>query len=211
MEDAAASLFKGYPMANIAIVTGTASGNLAFVINPYSEIESQSLDKLLQEYGVNSETSEIRSSRTRALLYRIPSGYPLIPEMTRVPDLPDVNIVGEAGFVVAPPSTDVFTGECYRWVRIGPTVEMCTPLLDHVIGVKTESCIPLLKTKIQPQNAVRYLQEFYAHLVTSGIDPKTAEELTRRKAQGLVPQPPHKDIDSLFEGTAGRCENGGEV
>jgi hypothetical protein len=209
-EEAAATWAPGFEIPNLGIVTGSASGIVA-IASPVTEIAEESLGKLLAEYDVSIKTTEIISTVTRALLYRIPPGYPVLPESSTFPGIASARIIGEGGFVVAPPSSDVFTGECYRWSRIDSMVTISAKLLDFILGISQALHIPLLKTEIPQPTAYGYLRWFYRNLVASGVDPHDAGELARRKASGIAPPLPPEDLDQMLkEEAAGSAKGGAE-
>ena len=209
IEEAAVFWAPGFEIPNLGIVTGSASGIVA-IVSPVAEITEGSLGKLLVEYDVSIKTTEIISTITRVLLYRIPPGYPVLPESSTFPGIGSARIIGEGGFVVAPPSSDVFTGECYRWHRIDSMITISAKLLDFVLGISQASHIPLLKTKIPQHAANGYLKWFYRNLVASGVDPNDARELTHRKAGGLAPPYPPEELDRMLKEEALVPAKGGE-
>jgi hypothetical protein len=209
-EEAAASWSPGFDIPNLGIVTGSASGIVA-IASPVAVIAEESLGKLLAEYDVSIKTTEIISTVARALLYKMPPGYPVLPESSTFPGIGSARIIGEGGFVVAPPSSDAFTGECYRWSRIDSMVTISAKLLDFVMGISQAlHHIPLLKTKIPLPTATGYLRRFYRNLVASGVDPNDARDLTRRKAGGLTPPQPPEELDRILKEEALVPAKGGE-
>jgi hypothetical protein len=209
IDEAAVSWAPGFEIPNLGIVTGSASGIVA-IVGPVTEITEGSLGKLLAEYDVSSKTTEIISTATRALLYRMPTGYPVLPESSTFPEMRSPRIIGEGGFVVAPPSSDAFAGECYRWSRIDSMVTISAKLLDFVLGISQASHIPLPKTEIPLPTAMAYLRRFYRNLVASGVDPNDARELTRRKAGGLAPPQPPEELDRMLKEEGAGPAKGGE-
>jgi hypothetical protein len=105
------------PAGVLAIRTGAASGLCVIDIDP--------------RHGGQPDTGLMTPTATVAtggggwhLYYRHPGG----PTVRALRDRPGVDVKGEGGYVVAPPSIHPATGRRYRWVGDRPVTEMHPPL-----------------------------------------------------------------------------------
>jgi hypothetical protein len=98
---------KKWPEGNIAIITGAVSG--VFVIDQDSDEACPSLMKLLPL------TATATTSKGRHFYFRIPKGVEIKTKI-RPPGLPGLDIKGEGGYVLVPPSIHP-DGPAYMWER----------------------------------------------------------------------------------------------
>ncbi len=97
--------------ANIAIVTGAVSGLVVVDIDPRHG-GAESLEALEREHGPLRETVEAKSGGGgRHLYYAHPGGT----VHNRVDLAPGIDLRGDGGLIVAPPSVHP-SGERYKWV-----------------------------------------------------------------------------------------------
>jgi len=99
--------FAEWPMANIGIVTGEASGLVVLDVDPGGE---DSLAKLEEQHGALPDTVQSLTGRGRHLLFKHP-GFPI---KNKVAVAPGVDVRGDGGYVVAPPSLHA-SGKLYAW------------------------------------------------------------------------------------------------
>jgi hypothetical protein len=97
-----------YPYANIAIATGAVSGLL--VLDVDGDDGEASLAELEQEHGALPGTYEVATGRGRHLYFSLPEGVSIPSSVGRLGT--DLDVRGEGGYVVAPPSR-YQTGKLY--------------------------------------------------------------------------------------------------
>lgn len=103
--------WKQYPAANVGIVTGHLSGVFVLDIDPKNG-GAQSFDDLIRTHGQLPDTVQaITGGGGKHFYFKIPHGQ-TIP--TRAGIVPGVDIRGEGGQVVAPPSVHP-SGKLYEW------------------------------------------------------------------------------------------------
>ena len=96
---------------NIAIATGAGSG--IWVLDIDGDKGEQTLRNLEAEYGVLPATVEAITGAGRHLYWRWPTGTTIRNTQCR-DDLPGVDVRGEGGYVLAPPSVHP-SGRVYAW------------------------------------------------------------------------------------------------
>jgi hypothetical protein len=172
--------FNRWPGANLAVVTGIVSALVVLDLDP-KRGGNASLQQLAREQGRVPETVEAMVGSRRQLYFSHPGGI--------VQDRPDlvsgIDLHGDGGYVLAPPSVDA-SGEEYRWTR-SPEVFHLEKLPAWLTSISASSGTA---TARQPQpwrhflrtgaadggrrNAVAVLAE---HLLDSEVDPEVALEL----------------------------------
>ena len=105
----------GYPY-NIAVRTGEPSG--VFVLDVDGEIGTASQHKLTREYGPLPHTLVSITGKGRHLWFRT-DGQPVPCNISKI--APGIDIRGDGGYVVAPPSIHP-SGTIYRWANDLPPV-----------------------------------------------------------------------------------------
>ena len=116
--------FRHWPDANIAIVTGVVSGLVVLDIDPRQGADA-ALQELVRLHGPMTQTVEARTGGGGCHLYFDHPGEIL---HNRVGLAPGVDLRGDGGYVVAPPSVHA-SGEPYRWGR-SPDICRLAPLPD---------------------------------------------------------------------------------
>jgi Bifunctional DNA primase/polymerase, N-terminal len=115
---AVASWWERWPDANLALATGSASG--VAVIDVDVPRGDHSLARLLEAGYELPETSAVRTGSGGMHLYYSEPELPVGNSAGRLPgaelELPGVDLRGEGGYVVAPPSLHV-SGSSYRWIE----------------------------------------------------------------------------------------------
>lgn len=98
------SWWKKWPHSNVGIVTGAISGIVVLKINGKKGEQSS-------KFLVLPSTTEVSARGSRQLYYRHPGHH-----VNRVGMLPGIDLKGDGGFVVAPPSQ--YPGGKYEWEEI---------------------------------------------------------------------------------------------
>jgi hypothetical protein len=100
--------WDSWPNANIGIATGRDSG--VFVVDVDGEEGRKSLERLKQEHGWDAKTLTARTGKGFHLYFANPGER----VKNRVRLLPGIDVRGEGGYVVAPPSVHA-SGVTYAW------------------------------------------------------------------------------------------------
>lgn len=118
-----------WPDANVAVATGARSGLLVLDIDlPHGPT---SLDELQSQLGALPRTCEQRTgSGGRQLLFAYPPGQ--IGNRARV--LPGIDVRGDGGYIVVPPSRHL-SGDAYLWSSRTPLA----PPPDWLVGLLTRA------------------------------------------------------------------------
>jgi len=99
-----------WPESNIGIATGAASGVIVLDVDPQHDGD-KSLTALVEQYGPLPRTPTARTGGGgQHVLFRHPGKR----VGNRVGFLPGLDIRGDGGYIVAPPSSHV-SGGCYEW------------------------------------------------------------------------------------------------
>lgn len=123
------------PLANIGLATGAASGFVVVDIDP-DHGGWDSYNRIVKHYGALPQTPvSITGSGGRHVLFRHPGGGATVKNA--IGCLPGIDIRGDGGQIVAPPSLHS-SGARYEWhpkghparVRIAPMPEWLIRLLD---------------------------------------------------------------------------------
>lgn len=123
-----ADWFQRWPDANLAVVTGLVSALVVLDLDPRRGADA-ALTGLERAHGALPETVESQTGGGGRHLYFAHPGE-VVPD--RVGIAPGVDLHGDGGYVVAPPSLHA-SGEAYRWLR-SPDVCPLSPLPDWLIG-----------------------------------------------------------------------------
>ena len=108
----AADWYRRWPDANIAVVTGAVSGLVVVDLDPQHGADT-SLAQLEQAHGPLVQTVEVRTGGGGRHLYYAHPGEVL---RNRVGLAPGVDLRGDGGYAVAPPSIHA-SGATYCWER----------------------------------------------------------------------------------------------
>jgi putative DNA primase/helicase len=127
-----------YNESNVAVATGAASGIFVLDIDVHKG-GADSLDSLIHQHGRLPDTLEaVTGSRGRHFYFKHPS----VPVSNIVGLLPGIDVRGDGGLVVAPPSIHV-SGQHYFWDGMdGLASEIATApawLLDMILGKRPNS------------------------------------------------------------------------
>lgn len=175
-----ADWYRHWPDANIAIVTGVVSGLVVLDLDPRHGVDA-SLQELERKHGPIDETVEARTGGGGRHLYFAHPGEIL---HNRVGIAPGVDLRGDGGYVVAPPSVHA-SGEPYRWER-SPDVCRLAPLpgwLSEASEVQSRRGHPLtywrrlLREGVGEGERNNTIASLAGHLLWHGVDPEVATEL----------------------------------
>jgi len=97
--------FTTWPEANIGVVTGEISNLVVF------DLDSQKAFDYAQEQGGFPETVRVKTGKGEHVWVQSP-GFFVKPDVNKILDM---DIRGDGGFVVAPPSFHG-SGNCYSWI-----------------------------------------------------------------------------------------------
>ncbi len=176
-----AEWFQRWPEANIAIVTGIVSGLVVLDLDPRHGVAA-SLERLNRAHGPLPDTVEASTGGGGRHLY---FAHPGEVTRNRVGLLPGIDLRGDGGYVVAPPSAHG-SGETYRWVR-SPEVLHPVPLplwlLQDPVGEGAPQGHPLsywrrlLRDGVAEGARNDSIASLAGHLLRHGIDPQVVTEL----------------------------------
>ena len=128
--------WKDWPNSNVGVATGKQSGFIVIDIDGGGE---DSLQRLVDQYGELPDTVEsITGSGGRHILLKYPDNFNgTIPN--KVDWLPSVDIRGDNGYIVAPPSNHE-SGRSYEWeVLSRPTEVGIQHIPDWLLGQLTKA------------------------------------------------------------------------
>jgi hypothetical protein len=168
--------FRRWPDANIAVVTGIVSNLVVLDLDPrHGAAESQ--ERLQRAHGRFPETVEAHTGGGGRHLYFT---HPAEIVRNRVGIEPGIDLRGDGGYVVAPPSVHA-CGEPYHWVR-SPDVYRAEPVpgwLLHAVrnGPPLAHWRTLLREGVAEGERNDTIASLAGHLLRHGVDPAVATEL----------------------------------
>lgn len=172
--------FDRWPSANIAIVTGALSGLIVVDVDP-AHGGRESLDDLQRTHGPLRDTLEARSGGGgRHLYFAHPGGT----VHNRVDLAPGIDLRGDGGLIVAPPSVHP-SGNRYAWIPgHGPgEIELAQPptwlleRLDKRRGHSVAYWRELVGTGVVEGSRNATLASLTGHLLWHGVDTGVITEL----------------------------------
>lgn len=175
-----ADWFQRWPDANLAVVTGLVSALVVLDLDPRHGADA-GLAELERAHGALAETVESRTGGGGRHLYFAHPGEVL---HNRVGIAPGVDLRGDGGYVVAPPSIHA-SGESYRWVR-SPDVCRLAPLPEWLVGETDRHphhghplthWRRLLREGVEEGERNSSIASLAGHLLRYGVDPEVATEL----------------------------------
>lgn len=175
-----AKWYQSWPDANIAVVTGVVSGVVVLDLDPRHGADA-SLQELERKHGSITQTVEARTGGGGRHLYFAHPGEML---RNRVGLAPGVDLRGDGGYVLAPPSVHA-SGESYRWER-SPAVCPLGSLPDWLSGASGEQSRRghplshwrrLLRDGVAEGERNNSIASLAGHLLWHGVDPEVATEL----------------------------------
>ena len=177
--------FRQWPEANVGIVTGAVSGLVVLDVDPQHGGE-ESLRDLERRFGPLAETLEARTGGGGRHLY---FGHPGGELRNRVGLAPGLDLRGDGGLVVAPPSLHA-SGRCYAW-RQGhdpdaPAPAPLPPWLEALardqatrLGHPARYWHALATEGVVEGRRNSTVASLTGHLLWHGVDPEVALELLR--------------------------------
>jgi len=149
--------FSRWPGANIAVVTGAISGLVVVDVDPRHG-GTESIQALEREHGLLPPTIEARTGGGgRHLYFAHPGGH----VHNRVDLVPGVDLRGDGGLVVAPPSVHP-SGASYQWVRERSPLEVDPAVLPSWLRQR------VLPQERQAGHPLAYWRELLAEGVQQG-------------------------------------------
>lgn len=118
-------LWDEFPDANLGIATGTKSG--CFVVDVDGTDGEYSLYRLQDRFGRLPDTAEVKTGKGRHIYYEtVPGIKSTISKLGH-----NIDVRGESGYVVAPPSIHE-NGNIYKWWEPPPIIKAPQWLIDRV-------------------------------------------------------------------------------
>jgi len=174
--------YAKWPQANLGIVTGAVSGLVVMDVDP-KHGGAESLDELERRHGPLPMTVEaVTGGGGRHLYFAHPGG--IVPNRAGL--APGIDVRGDGGMIVAPPSVHP-SGAVYAW-KAGHAPEALAPAplpgwLLSTVAAGLHSGHPLsywrrLVAEGVPQGERNTtIASFAGHLLWRGVDPDVAAEL----------------------------------
>lgn len=174
-----AGWFQRWPQANIAIVTGTLSGLVVLDIDPGHGGET-SLEVLVKRYGPLPATLTAATGGGGRHLYFAHPGQRIA---NRTGLSPGLDLRGDGGYIVAPPSWHA-SGRPYRWQpgagpsELAPLLTWLKPTPEPQRRGRTRAqWQTLLQEDVGPGARNARIASISGHLLWHGIAPEIALEL----------------------------------
>lgn len=131
--------FSQWPQANIGIATGATSGIVILDVDPRNG-GNESLAEFIRRYGELPHTLTVKTGGKGMHYYFLhPRGEIVIPSRSKIDDLPGLDVKGDGGYVVAPPSVHI-TGALYIFAN-DPNEVYPTVLPEKYLEVFTRSSL----------------------------------------------------------------------
>ncbi len=125
--------WRRWPQANVAVRTGTtARGGLVVLDIDPDHGGERSLDRLVAEHGDLPVGPEVRSGSGGRHLYFAHPGR-RVPNSAGIRLGPGLDVRGDGGYVVAPPSRHIAEGR-YEWLRYAPPPDLPGWLLEPLVA-----------------------------------------------------------------------------
>ena len=182
-EDEVKDWFQRWPDGNVGVVTGVVSGLVVLDIDPKHGGDS-SFAKLIQEHGPLPHTIEARTGGGgRHVYFAHPGGI----VRNRVGLVPGIDLRGDGGCVVAPPSIHA-SGKAYSWLpgqgaQSAALAPMPSWLMHEATGVhqppghSLDYWRILVKEGVAEGERNNTIASLTGHLLWHGVDPDVAQEL----------------------------------
>jgi Bifunctional DNA primase/polymerase, N-terminal/Primase C terminal 1 (PriCT-1) len=174
--------YRRWPHANVGIVTGEISNLIVIDIDPQHGGE-QSLERLQRQFGVMPPTVEAATGSGGRHLY---FAHPGAPVHNRAGLAPGIDLRGDGGYIVAPPSMHP-SGRPYAWAPgRSPQDISLAPLPRWLLGRMTASprlgrTLPewrrLVHEGVPEGRRNSTIASLAGHLLWHGVDPTVTLEL----------------------------------
>ncbi len=183
--DEIAAWYRRRPQPNVAIVTGVVSGLVVLDVDPRHG-GGDSLARLERLHGPVLPTLEAATGGGgRHLYFACPHGI----VRNRAGLAPGIDVRGEGGCVVAPPSLHA-SGRRYEWVRShGPDDRPPSPLPGWLVALVRDDAPRVGHSQLHWRDLARLgvregdrnnaIASFAGHLLWHGVDPEVVLELLR--------------------------------
>lgn len=176
-----AQWFAQWPGANIGIVTGEISNLIVLDVDP-KHGGDDSLKELERRFGTLSDTVEAHTGGGgRHLYFTHPGGF--VPNRAGLAQ--GVDLRGDGGYVVAPPSLHP-SGQLYAWARGRSPEEMAPAALPRWLlfarrGLRARRSLAdwrlLVHEGVEEGERNSTIASLTGHLLWHGVDPQVALEL----------------------------------
>jgi hypothetical protein len=175
--------FERWPEGNVGIVTGAVSGLVVLDIDPQHDGEA-SLERLVRQHGpLPSTVAAVTGGGGRHLYFAHPSGV----VRNKVGLAPGIDLRGDGGCVVAPPSVHA-SGKTYSWLEgKSPQQMSLAPLprwLLHTTGSDQQGMghppaywRQLVREGVPEGERNNTIASLSGHLLWHGVDPDVVQEL----------------------------------
>jgi hypothetical protein len=174
---------RQWPKANLAVVTGKVSGLIVLDVDPQHG-GAESLRQLEREHGPLPHTVQVRTGGGGRHYYFVHPGGVL---HNKVSLFIGIDVRGDGGYVVAPPSVHA-SGQHYEWLASNhpdhtPLAHLPAWLLqairneEHRTGHPTEYWRQLVRSGVAEGERNNTIASFTGHLLWHGVDPDIVLEL----------------------------------
>jgi len=175
--------FEHWPDGNVGIVTGAISGLVVLDIDPQHGGDA-TLNQFIREHGPLPHTIESRTGGGGRHLYL---SYPSVVVRNKVGLAPGIDVRGEGGCVVAPPSVHS-SGKAYAWLEghapgLAPLAGLPAWLLSEMTGNRAHPGHPLsywrevIREGVHEGERNNTVASLAGHLLWHGVDPDVVQEL----------------------------------
>lgn len=172
--------FTRWPSANVGVVTGAVSGLVVVDIDP-NHGGTESLAALEHEHGHLPATVEAISGGGGRHLY---FSHPGETVHNRAGIKPGVDLRGDGGLIVAPPSVHP-SGNLYQWtaghapdqIALAPLPDAFLPRPGHRAGHPTAYWRALLKEGVTEGSRNATIASLTGHLLWHGLDSEVVTEM----------------------------------
>jgi hypothetical protein len=180
-EEKVTEWFRRWPDANIGIVTGEISNLIVLDIDP-KHGGDVALERLEERFGPLSSTVEaITGGGGRHLYFAHPTGL----TRNRAGLAQGIDLRGDGGYIVAPPSTHP-TGQAYAWapgrspdnITLAPLPRwVLVPVRGPRVGRSLSQWRQLVREGVPEGQRNSTIASLTGHLLWHGVDPEVALEL----------------------------------
>lgn len=201
--------WRRWPWANVGVATGAASG--VFVLDVDGTAGRESLAELEEKHGKLPDTIEqITGSGGRHILFKYP-GQPIANKVCLAPGL---DVRGDGGYIVAPPSLHV-SGRRYEWEvssrpgavplaeAPGWLLELLQPVGGQGMSRTTEGWRHLVAEGVEEGKRNTTIASLAGHLLRHYIDPYvTLDLLLAWNRQRCRPPLPDEEVVTTINSVA---------
>lgn len=174
--------YDRWPDANVGVVTGAISGLVVIDVDPKHGGE-ESLDELRASHGPLPFTPEVRTGGGGRHLYFFHPGGAV---RNRVGFAPGLDVRGDGGVIVAPPSVHP-SGHLYQWVGAFPKLSDLAAIPRWLLSLSRSQDAPrghpaeywrtLVHEGVPEGQRNNTIASLAGHLLWHGVDPDVVAEL----------------------------------